>query len=162
MCLSITRLSFTAGISPEEKPSTTSRPSQAMQRSDSSSTSPPTDSQITSAPRPGGQLAHALVELAARDHAFVGAVRAAQRELVLAARAGDHARAERVRDLHERDPDAAGRGLHQHALAALHARAIDQRQVRGLVRDAERDRVAERHAVGQRLHAATSATTCVA
>src|SRR3546814_15013353 len=40
------------GMRPDAKPTTSSRPSKAMQRVDSSKTSPPTGSRIRSAPRP--------------------------------------------------------------------------------------------------------------
>ena len=68
-------------------------------------------------------------------------MRRAELQLVVGAGTGDHARAERPAELHAAEADASCGRLHEHALARRDARAVDQRQVRGVVRDAERDGV---------------------
>jgi hypothetical protein len=73
---------------------------------------------MTSAPRP---------PVIARDHDRVAAYCPREPRFFLARHRADHSCAERLRPLAQQQPDAAGRGVHEHALARFHAvRAMQQ------------------------------------
>src|SRR5262249_14985995 len=81
---------------------------------------------------------------------FVGAVRAADRELLVARRGGDDARAERLADLDRGDADAAGGAEDQQRLAGDQLAAIAQRVIGCGIGEAERGGGVEVHAARQR------------
>ena len=74
----------------------------------------------------------------------VGAVLARGGHALVAAAAADDAKPARVRELHGRDPDAAGRAVHEDRLARLRVRALKECAVRRAVRHAQRGALAER------------------
>ena len=82
-----------------------------------------------------------------------------------AARRGEHARAERLADLHGGEADAAGGGVHEQRLARLEARAQHERGVRRRIDDRERGAFLERHArraCARRARAGTTACSAKA
>ncbi len=78
---------------------------------------------------------------------MVGAVRLGERRLARAARGGDHRRAQDLADLDGRHADAAGCGVDQQRMAALHVERLGpgQRTGRGRIGDGELDCLDEAH-----------------
>ncbi len=75
---------------------------------------------------------------------------AADGELVVGRRAGDHARAECLPDLNRRDADPAGGAEHEQRLAGFQLAAIAQPEIRRRVGEPERGRLREIHSGRQR------------
>ncbi len=133
------------------------RPNSARQESPIGIASPASALSTTSTPRRFGQFHHGLGEIAAArvDDVF-HAERFEQRALGRAAGAGDHFRAEMLRDLHRRHADAAGAGMHEHALARPHARHVFQRVPRGHEDDRQRRRFFKRKSLRDAPHIAAA------
>ena len=76
-------------------------------------------------------------------HRRVGAMGACEGELVVAAGAGDHARAHQLAELDRREADAAGGAEHRERLAGLEMRAVGERVVARAIGDGEAGRAVE-------------------
>ena len=129
MLFSSRRLTFTSGIEPPVKPTTTSRPSGFSERRLSVKRSPPTGSTTRSAPPSSFD---GVLE-AVGAHAPRPRPPRARPLLLVGGDDRDRARAEALGHLQRRRADAARGAVHEHGLARRQPPAVDQREVRRVV-----------------------------
>ena len=131
------------------KPTTTTRPPSASERSESVKRSPPTGSMTRSTPPPESSFASSLHSPSERTTSSAPASRAT-RFLLVGGDHGDHARAEPLRDLDRGGPDAAGGAVDEDGLALLEPAAGHQREPGRVVVEDQRRALAHVEGVGQR------------